>query len=236
MESVGPQVPAARDALIALSVAYQGARDVTQEVLRTAGKSSQRTDKSVWPLPHVSFREQQRNRAKAVAHFLQQAKEVIRKVLKEIDYAVDALVASGADVSPAWIVTEPLNGFLKALPIAEIVQVAVEQDAEFEKAIQSIAEKVVWLNRKALSNKDCNSEVKPTKPNDRSRSGQKRGRKPKTMTREEKRHWELWNSGRFGAFSEVDSELNKPPGTTARLVENVNRRNRRKKADTKRTK
>jgi hypothetical protein len=48
-----------------------------------------------------------------------------------------------------WLVAVPLNGFVGALPIAEIVQVAVEQDAEFESAIQSISKELVVLNRKA---------------------------------------------------------------------------------------
>jgi hypothetical protein len=139
------------DALITLSVAYQGARDITQEVLRIAfGNHFLATARPVWPQPFLSV-QQKREKTKALDRFLNQSKDVIRKVLIETNDAIDGLVASGTDVSPTWLVADPLNGFLGALPITEIVQVAVEQDVEFESAIQSISKKLVVLNRKANS-------------------------------------------------------------------------------------
>ena len=141
------------DALITLSVAYQGARDITQEVLRIAfGNHFHATARPVWRQPFLSV-QQKREKTKALDRFLNQSKDVIRKVLRETDDAIDGLVASGTDVSPTWLVADPLNGFLGALPIAEIVQVAVVQDAEFENAIQSISKELVVLNRKVNSEK-----------------------------------------------------------------------------------
>jgi len=139
------------DSLITLSVAYQGARDITQEVLRIAfGNHFLATARPVWPQPFLSV-QQKREKTKALDRFLNQSKDVIRKVLRETNDAIDGLVASGTDVSPTWLVADPLNGFLGALPIAEIVQVAVVQDAEFESAIQSISKELVVLNRKVNS-------------------------------------------------------------------------------------
>jgi hypothetical protein len=142
------------DALITLSVAYQGARDITQEVLRIAfGNHFLATARPVWPQPFLSV-QQKREKTKALDRFLNQSKDVIRKVLRETNDAIDGLVASGTDVSPTWLVADPLNGFLGALPIAEIVQVAVVQDAEFESAIQSISKELVVLNRKVNSERN----------------------------------------------------------------------------------
>jgi hypothetical protein len=84
---------------------------------------------------------------------------------------------------------------------------------------------------------DWLTENWPTTPEDNKKpEGKKRGRKPKTLSKEEKKHLELWESGNYGCFFQVDRQLKATRGTTARIVENVRKRNQRKNADAKGTK
>lgn len=88
---MSPDYSKQRDALISLSVTYEGARDFTRRVLQTAFGDPP-PDKCAWPPPTITPTEAH-SRLKAVQRFIQQTEGVFQKVLRDIREAQVALAA-----------------------------------------------------------------------------------------------------------------------------------------------
>ncbi len=140
------------DALNELSLAYQSGRDFTLPVLRTAfGDPPPPPSKCLWPPPGVSERRVQ-TKLHCVRNFLNDAKGVIKKVIREIRAAQVCVGASGLNMRDSWIVVKPLESFrgymIPACSVTEVVKSAPAEDAALEKAVEKIEVALVKLRGK----------------------------------------------------------------------------------------
>ena len=162
---------AQREALVDLSVAYEGARDFTRQVLCTAfGNvalgSVPPPSECVWP-PDITQAEAN-SRLRAVRHFLAKTEAVFKKVLRDIDVALDRLVASGFDVPRSWIITDPLYSirgwYLGACGVEEIVRNATSEDSALQTVVKEISIDVRKLKGEIAKADQATSKTKtPTK-------------------------------------------------------------------------
>ncbi len=144
---MSPDYSKQRGALISLAVAYEGARDFTRRVLQTAFGDPP-PYKCEWPPPAITPTEAH-SRLKSVQRFLQQNKDLFRRVLRDIRDAQRALAASGLDAPRSWIITKPLDkisgGYLNACSVTEIVKSAPAEDAALESVQGEIEVDLVLL-------------------------------------------------------------------------------------------
>jgi hypothetical protein len=146
---------AQREALVDLSVAYEGARDFTRQVLCTALGSVPPPSECVWP-PDITQAEAD-SRLRAVRHFLAQTEAVFKNVLRDIEAAQDRLVNSGFDVPRSWIITDPLHSirgwYLRACGVEEIVRNAASEDSALQVIVEELSIDVRLLKGE-ISNAD----------------------------------------------------------------------------------
>jgi hypothetical protein len=137
---------AQREALVDLSVAYEGARDITRQVLCTAfGNvalgSVPPPSECVWPLDITQAEAD--SRLRAVQRFLAQTEAVFKKVLCKIEDAQVRLVASGFDVPRSWIIIDPLDTikgwYLRACGVEEIVRNAASEDSALQVIVEELS-------------------------------------------------------------------------------------------------
>jgi hypothetical protein len=169
---MAPDYSKQRDALVSLSVAYEGARDFTRRVLRTASQPQ------------------------TVQRFLREAKGVFRKVLRDIEDAQVALVASGFCVPRSWIIIDPLDKisgyYLGVCAVDEIVESAAAEDSALEEVLKDIAKDVRLLKGATPGAKQSEGtgEEEPPKPKNK-----RRGRKRIYDPRKDKQIAEAWETG-----------------------------------------
>lgn len=183
------------DALNALSLAYQSARDFTLPVLRTAfGDPPPPPSECVWPPPGVAEWEAQ-SRLQWICDFLNQCKGLIRTAVREIKAAQVCLVAVGFDMPKSWIIVNPLDtfmgGMVGACGVIEIVKSVAAEDATIAKVLEEISVDLVLLKGKVAglaprtvtpkqSETNCGAgpmaETEPPAPQSAAKQGQNAGK------------------------------------------------------------
>jgi hypothetical protein len=243
-EIMSPDNAAQLAALVELSVAYWGARDLTWGVLwRAFGDPLPPLSECIWPPPGISEVDAQ-IRLQPIRHFLQGTTHICRCVRRDIRKAQEGLVASGFDPPDSWIIANPLEDFkggeMGLCGAREIVQSAPAEYAAFDKVWKEIDLALIRLRGKIAS---PTPPAAPRKPRKRTRkadpkAAQKQNERKKRQEIEKtiRDEWERedWG-GRYQDYVEWKNQ-HLPKGwpelthrMVERAVENVKRRERDKK-------
>lgn len=141
-----------RDSLLSLLAAYQGARDFTQEVMRIAnGGSRSPSGECLWPTQGAAKAEE-RSKIRAVVYFLGTSREVLRKVLGDIDEAHSRLGVLRCEIARQLIIVDPileLRGYeVGFYGVVEVMKMAAERDATLKGRISEIQKELILLDSK----------------------------------------------------------------------------------------
>jgi hypothetical protein len=187
--------------------------------------------KCVWPPAGIAKMEAE-FRLRRVRDFLQECGGLIRNVVREIKAAQVAVGASGLNMRDSWIIPRPLDVFMMGgSSVTEIVKSAPAEDAALEKVINKISVARVKLKGKIASLPPL--VVKPDGGEGGGGAGpkltgkkKKRGRRPDTDPKADKRIAEAWATGQYKKFKDLDTAMKLGKGQAKLAVDRHRHRQR----------